>query len=289
MKIQPQPFRICFTAGLWFTAQGIAFANPVAYDWSTASASAAGVLLDHKAVVGDNNDNWMNVGGLGDGRDDFVVDTGQPSLFSGNYYLSTGVGPPGSGGDDLYERPNDMAFGYAIPANAQSVSVSSLFRADSSLGIHRVGLRQHNESNPLLSLNALNLGYFGANNLWGVREWDGPAISAAATTGAGLLSAVPQVFRLTLTVDMTAVGAVKPIDLLIENLTGGGSELILDDVLYDLGPTADPTTWDALYLRIARAEADDITVSYVVPEPGTGPLVLLAACVVLMRRRRATA
>ena len=89
---------IKIAAGLLLIAPGLTLANPIVYDWSTANASAAGVLLDHKSIVGDNNDNWENLAGFGDGADDSVVNVSQPPLFAGNYYVSSGTGPGGGFG-----------------------------------------------------------------------------------------------------------------------------------------------------------------------------------------------
>ena len=250
------------------------------YDWSTANASPGGVVLDNKTIPNDNNDSWSNIAGLGDGRDDFVYSTNQPPQFSGNYYGSTGVGPGSSGGDDLYERLNDSNFSYSIPSGATSVTLSLLYQADDTMGILRCGLRYIAPAS-INSCQPVNMGWFGDNE-WGVR---GPAgIITSTATGAAVLTATPQVFRATLTVDMTPVGSNKLVDLVIENLSASGSETIFDDVVYDIGPVTNPANWNGLYIRIADAKADDITISYV-PEPASMALLGIGGLAMIRRRR----
>ena len=84
------------------------------YDWSTANASAAGVVLDAQFAGGDNNDNWTNIAGTGTGIDDGVRNAAQPLGFAGNYYQSIGI----SSGDDLYRRGNAGCHPAHLPADS---------------------------------------------------------------------------------------------------------------------------------------------------------------------------
>lgn len=257
---------VCLAGAICLAAASTASAEVFIYDWSTANASAAGVVLDNESIGGDNNDNWVNLAGSGNGDSDVVRNTAQPSFFTGNYYQSTGV----SADDDLYERANDANFSYSIPANARSVTMSYLLDNYEGGGAHRVGLRKIGVA------AAINFGIFGE---WGVREPDGTVITGSAN-GAADLDATRRTYRATLTLDLTPVGSTKLVDMVVENLTDGGSETIFSGLSFDLGTLTDPSQWDGLYLRIsnndyAGTSTDDIRISYsAVPEPSG--LVLLS-------------
>ncbi len=269
-------------------AASISSATPFVYDWSTA---AAGFNLDNDTVPLDNNDNWINFAGLGNGSDDFVLGTLQPPLFSGNYFSGGTTGPPGSFGDDLYYRPNDGSFSFSIPSNAATVSMSMLLRANNGNGTIRVGIIQGNPTAG--GGGALNFGLFGVN-AWGLRDELG-VHSASGTGAAALTDTTLRTYRATATLDMTAAGAATPTSLVVENLTDGGSEVIFSNQPIKLTPSGslpdrtDPSLWDAMYMRVNGAPVDNLTISFtIIPEPSTLALGLIAVGMLglLARRRR---
>lgn len=241
-----------------------ALAMPIGtYGWESATANA---VLDDEGVVGDNNDNWINESGVGDGGGDFVLDTAQPVGFSGNYFSADTQ-------DDLYRRVNDGAFSYAIPANAAEVVVSLVLTANAST-FTIAGL-----GSPIGLMN------FGNTNFgtWGVRDINS-TIFEGAGTGAAALDMTTRSYRTTLTVDMTPAGSTKLASLVVENLTDGGSETIFTGLAYQT--FADPSVLDGLVVRAFGAELDDISISATVPEPGTA-LLLVSGLVALAASRRA--
>ncbi|REK08470.1 MAG: PEP-CTERM sorting domain-containing protein [Planctomycetota bacterium] len=264
------------------------FGTPFVYDWSTA---AAPFNLDNDTVPLDNNDGWINFAGLGNGSDDFVLNTLPPPLFSGNYFSGGTSGPPGSFGDDLYYRPNDGSFSFAIPANAATVSMSMLLRANNGNGTIRVGIIQGNPSAG--GASALNFGLFGIN-AWGLRDELG-VYTSSGTGAAALTDTTLRTYRATATLDMTNAGTATPTSLVVENLTSGGSEVIFSNQPIKLTASGavpdrtDPSLWGAMYMRVNGAPVDDLTISFtVVPEPSAFALGLIALGVLgyFTRRRR---
>ncbi len=271
-----------FLAAVSFCALAPSVASAVwVYDWSTANATSVGVVLDQEGVPSDNNDNWVNLGGDGNGDSDVVRNAAQPAFFSGNYYQSTGV----PADDDLYHRPNDGNFSYSIPSDARSVTASYLLDTFLGGGAHRMGLKDMDVA------NAINFGLFPGIGDWGVREPDGTVITILAS-GAAALDSTRRTYRATVTIDLTPVGPDKLLDMVVENLSDGGSETIFSGLSYDLGPVTDPSQWDGLYLRISNntqtgTSADTLTISYIpIPEPATLSLVGLGALGLIVRRKR---
>ena len=89
--------------------------------------------------------------------------------------------------------------------------------------------------------------------------------------------------------DMTPVGSTKTVDLVVDNLTDGGSETILSNQAYDLGTFADPALWNGIYLRVSNntltgTSTDDPRISFV-PEPSTFILNLLGLLALAARSR----
>lgn len=258
------------------------------YDWSTAAASASGVPVDTDALPADTNDNWVSVTATtGNGNDDVVRNSGHPDgNFSGNYYQSFDLSEPGNG-DSIYRRLNDANFSYSIPSGASSVSFSMISRISLNPGFPSAG----GSAGPLGDTvsGALLAGNFGSG--WGIRYINPVSnVISANGTGAAKLDGTERTYRVTMSVDMTPVGTTKLVDLLVENLTDGGSELIFDDVALDLGVMADPSVWDGLQIRFNGtsthgAYLDDLQISWV-PEPASSTLVLFSFCWFLRRRSR---
>ena len=242
-------------------------AQTFVYDWSTAAASAAGVPVDTDAAPADSNDNWIsNTATTGDGTGDTVRNAGHPdAFFSGNYYQSLDTEP--GNGDSIYDRLNDGNFSYSFPSSASTVDIALTLRASNALG-GKYGL--------ISSANSAALS-FGSSSLgWQVRSPSG-TITNVNGTGAGELDGTVRTYRATMVVDMTAAGTTKPVDLLVENLTDGGSELVYDDFLVNLNPMPDPATWDGLFLRVGGSAStasavDDLTMgtSLVAIDAGVG-------------------
>lgn len=278
----------CGLCLLTLSAYAKAQSNVFVYDWSTANASPAGVILDNTiGVTGIENDGWERVpDGLPPiptrGLDDIVRNTGQPDPFFTGHYYTTTIGEPRSidDNDDRYLRKNDAAFSFSIPANANTVDLSFVLQANANMNTARFGLED---------IRAINFGVFGpigGPGTWGVRSVDG-VTTGANITGAAQLDQTLRTYRANLTIDLTVDGPVKTVDLVVENLTDGGSEVIFDDLPYNLGANADPTLWDELSLRAGSTSIDDLRVAYTIPEPSAGMLLLCGATGVCLRRRAA--
>ncbi len=254
------------------------------YDWSTANASTAGTILDNTlGVTGIENDGWERVADFISatpqrGQDDIVRSVGQPdAFFSGNFFTTTLPGPQSLAFfDDRYLRKNDSAFSFSIPANATEVDLSFVLQANANLGTARFGLE---------GIQVLNFGVFQGEGQWGVRSIDQVTI-ATNVTGAALLDQTTRTYKANLTLDLTAPGPLKTVDLVVDNLTDGGSEVIFTDLPFNLGANADPSLWDELSLRAGATSIDNLTVAFSVPEPSAGLLMMLCGVLSLTRRSR---
>ena len=224
------------------------------YDWSTASASASGVLLS-------GNDNWA----VNADTADVVRNSGQPTAFSGNY-LQMGI--TGGTNSDTVKRPNDGAFSYSIPSGAPTLTMSLVLTAGTSQGLNWMGLSSASGS--------FRFGQRDSGN-WGVRELDNGIYDLGLGSGAGMLTATVKSYRVTVDIDLIN----DELDFFVENLTDGGSEMIATNVSID---NFDPSTFDGLFLR-GRNKFDTFTIAPV-PEPSTFGLLGLAGLGLIVRRRK---
>ncbi len=260
-----------------FGGGSAASAASFVYDWSTASASGPGIVVE-------GNDGWTKLGGCGNCAGDTVRNTGQPDgFFTGSYYESvlTGESFPG---DSIYTRPNDGSFSYSIPSGASSITLTFVTRHSGDIepttDIGNVFLTSSGSS-------VIRLGNGSAG--WGFRNPGDTSSQAANGSGNLELDGTLRTWRVTGTLDMTPAGTEKTLDLRVENLSEGGSQLIFDDAPFELGAFADPSTWDGLRIRVNGidnpANLDSIQVSFV-PEPTTALLLAAALATLAIRRRR---
>ncbi|MBI1369997.1 MAG: hypothetical protein GC162_15250 [Planctomycetes bacterium] len=251
------------TAGLAAPAlANVITVNAGTYDFSTATASAAGVSIT-------GNDNWTRIGGTGIGTDDLVRSAGQPDAnFVGNW-LS------GSGGDDLYTRANNGAFTYSVPATALTVSLAYT-------------LRTNNATQVIFGVNTTGgILQFGTNATddWWFREFNGTIHTLADGSGTpDDLTATLRTYRATLTVDVAA----KTVSLSVANLSLGGSATVASGVALDSATFVNPSNWNGLFTR-TRGAIDNFNISYTVqeiPTPAALPAGLLLLTLAAQRRWR---
>ncbi len=208
------------------------------YDWSTATASAAGTPLNtDSGRISGANDGWGHSSVAGNLS---VKSTHQPAGFSGNY-VDTGTS------DSSARRHNNSQFAYSIPSSATHVKLSVVLNVGSGTKIAWMGL-----SNP--DKKSFRIGFFDGN--WVFRGNDDEIISFAAT-GTSAVGAFPKSYRVTTVIDTAA----NTLDYTVENLSDGGCIMLADDLAI---ADVDWSAYDRLYLRGNYAKLDDFTVSFII-------------------------
>ena len=231
-----------------------------------------GVWPGTELTDGVSQDGWTNAGGAG-----LHVTTGS------NVYSS---------GEQAYRSANGD--GQAVRADTLSdvediVELSFMLRGRNPTGyMMALGLRDS-------ATDETTFQFGFQNNNWFIRESD---FGAQHNTPAGLTAAT-EGYLAVLQIDTSANGGNGSGSLLVQNLsTGPGGPLTpvaglqnvdLKLLSMDLG-SADPSEWDALYIRMAGGGAtmDNLMVQFTpVPEPTTVMLAILGAgCLLVFGRRR---